>query len=281
MHKIISQQINKLGLGKTPAKPVIKMFGCKLRCASFAPHSLVVGTKSRNMTTNLFTWACNEIETADKRLGHKLSWRFLTTPARTLSPSTRIAFIALNPGGNKIPLDHGRESSEVGSAYIYEKWRSVTLQQQVQALFRQIADQLTLSNHQSLMNNSLMAYYIPFRSPNFRSLHRQAQSRDFALRLWSCIMKQISPELVMSIDKTTFHDIHTILVSAAGLKQTYGQKLPTGWGKYTATINFYADKERHVVLVRLPHLSRFKIFNRPASEPYVRNIVKEMTQFMT
>lgn len=61
------------------------------------------------MKNNLFVWACNEIKAAEKELNHELSWRFLTTPADTLSSNTKIAFIALNPGGDKIPFDHGRE----------------------------------------------------------------------------------------------------------------------------------------------------------------------------
>jgi len=152
------------------------------------------------MNDELFIWACNEIKAAEKELGHTLSWRFLTTPAKTLTSSNKIAFIALNPGGAKIPHDHGRESSEIGSAYICETWNSVALQQQVQALFREIAANQKESNYTKLMNESLMAYYIPFRSPNYKSLRKKAESRNFAFRLWSSIMRKISPELIITID---------------------------------------------------------------------------------
>jgi len=232
------------------------------------------------MKNNLFVWACNEIKAAEKELTHELSWRFLTTPADTLSSNTKIAFIALNPGGDKIPFDHGRESSEVGSAYIYEKWNSVALQQQVQCLFREIAATINFQDYTKLMNGSLMAYYIPFRSPNYESLKSKVESRNFAFWLWSGILGQISPELIIAIDRNTFNDIHKILVTKIGFEQTKGLEMPIGWGKYTANINYYSMQEQSTILTRLPHLSRFKIFNRPESEKYARRIVSEMTKNM-
>lgn len=231
------------------------------------------------MKKELFKWACNEIKFAEKELGHALSWRFLTTPAKTLTSSTKIAFIALNPGGDKIPLDHGRESSEIGSAYIYEKWNSVALQQQVQILFREIAANSQESNYKKLMNESLMAYYIPFRSPNYKSLSKKTETRNFAFRLWSGIMCKISPELIITIDHRTFNDIHKIFVTKIGFELSTSQTFPTGWGNITANVNFYTMKERLAVLSRFPHLSRFKIFNRPASKQHVKRIVAEITKF--
>jgi hypothetical protein len=236
--------------------------------------------KKQNMKNQLFKWVCNEINTAEKELGHKLSWRFLTTPSKTLTSGAKIAFIALNPGGDEIPLDHEKESSEIGSAYIYENWNSDGLQQQVQALFREIAINQNESNYEKLMNESLMAYYIPFRSPNYKSLKQKDESRNFAFRLWSEILRKISPELIITIDRKTFDDIHKILATKVGLELKKGRNFPTGWGNYTVDVNSYKMTERSTVLARFPHLSRFKIFNRPASECYVRSIVAEMTRLI-
>lgn len=231
------------------------------------------------MQENLFTWACKKIEAAEESLGHELSWRFLATSSRTLSPSSRIAFIALNPGGDRIPADHGKESSESGSAHLHEVWKS-RLPQQVDGLFKQIASSLKASDYKSLMDDSLMAYYIPFRSRNYASLKRKEESRAFAFQLWSQIMQKILPELIISIDRRTFSSMHKILTTSNKVEQTGGREMPTGWGNYTASINCYVAPRRHIVLVRFPHLSRFKIFNRPESEPYTREIVAEMTKFM-
>lgn len=232
------------------------------------------------MKKKLFKWACNEIKAAEKELGHTLSWRFLTSPAKTLTSSTKIAFIALNPGGDKIPLDHGRESSENGSAYICEEWKSVTLQKQVQALFREITAKQKESNYTKLMNESLMAYYIPFRSPNYKSLPKKAETSKFAFLLWSGILRNMSPELIITIDHRTFKGIHRIFVTEIGFELSKSKTFPTGWGNITANVNFYTMQERIAVLSRFPHLSRFKIFNRPASKQNVKRIVAEMTKYM-
>jgi len=231
------------------------------------------------MRDNLFPWACKEIDEADKELGHKLSWRFLTTPSRTLSPSSRVAFIALNPGGDKIRPDHGKESCESGCAYYIEDWKS-PLQQQVQLLFKEIAACLKVTDYKSLMDSSLMAYYIPFRSPNYGSLHRQKESRAFAFQLWAKIMQDILPELIISIGWITFNDMHKILTTLNKMKCTNRHEMPTGWGSYKASINCYVGAKKRTVLVRFPHLSRFKIFNRPNSSVCVARILEEMTKFI-
>jgi hypothetical protein len=60
------------------------------------------------------------IQDAYGRIGHQLGWRFLASPARTLSPETKLAFVGLNPGGSIYeppPL-----SVEDGNAYRVERW---------------------------------------------------------------------------------------------------------------------------------------------------------------
>jgi hypothetical protein len=227
----------------------------------------------------LFDWACGEIRGAEQKLGHQLSWRFLTTPAKTLSPDTKIAFVALNPGGNRIPADHGRESCERGSAYLHENWRSVALQHQVQALFREIAVATSHPDYRSLMDTSLMAYYIPFRSPSQRELRSPKESLSFAFRLWSCLMEHISPRLIVTMDRDTFTDFARILPGKPGTALAETREFPTGWGNYGADAARYRSLgNRNVTLARFPHLSRFKIFDRPASDEHVRRIISYITE---
>jgi hypothetical protein len=40
----------------------------------------------------------DRIQEAYERPGHQLGWRFLASPARTLSQDTDLAFVGLNPG---------------------------------------------------------------------------------------------------------------------------------------------------------------------------------------
>ena len=48
--------------------------------------------------------------------------------------------------------------------------------------------------------------------------------------------------------------------------------LPVGWGEHTARLNRFADR----VLLRLPHLSIFKIFGRPPSVEPLRVLREEL-----
>ena len=73
--------------------------------------------------SSIFAESCAEIESAYIRLGHRIGWRFLNSPQRTLDASTTIALITLNPGGKVERPDHGRKSSEKGSAFVVESWR--------------------------------------------------------------------------------------------------------------------------------------------------------------
>lgn len=233
------------------------------------------------MLRKLFDWASDEIEKAEGDLDHRLSWRFLTTPASTFSADTDIAFIALNPGGDRIPVDHPRRSSEVGSAYVYESWKSTALQNQVRCLFKEIGSAIGKTDHLSLMDKSLMAYYIPFRSPNLKSLPRQKETREFAFSLWSQILNQLNPSLIVTIDRLTFNDVCRIVESRSGAETISTEKFETGWGKCSADVRkFSASRLKVLAVARFPHLSRFRIFDRPASQKQVRMIVDAMTEHM-
>jgi len=233
------------------------------------------------MANGLFSWACGEIATAESQLGHQLSWRFLTTPARTLSKDARIAFMALNPGGDHIPKGHAKESCETGPAHICANWRGAVIQEQVRALFQSIASALGVAKYEDLMSSSLMAYFIPFRSPNIGSLRSPKETKEFAFCLWSHILPQLSPDLIISLGWGTFFPLHSILMTVVGLTVFNERRLKTGWGNVRARVSYYTwGADEVVVLVGLPHLSRYSIFRRAASAPYVEQIVREMTKHM-
>ena len=74
-----------------------------------------------------------------------MRWRFLYTPARTLAPGTRLAFVMDNPGGNEYyaPIP----SVEDGNAYRVETFwiprgGSNPLQIQVQRFYKQLGARL-------------------------------------------------------------------------------------------------------------------------------------------
>ncbi len=222
---------------------------------SLASPILSAYTVSTVTEADAFEEAVRKIADEYQRLGHRLGWRFLTTQRRTLR-TAKTALITLNPGGDYDPPEHGRESSEPGSAYLCESWDEcppgeARLQVQVQRLFNWLGEDL---------NEALSAHFIPFRSPNYRDLHERKASLEFASSLWRRLLSTIAPTLVISIGGEAFKGIRKILsdIRGAPIRQS---EFPLGWNKMKATLVRY----HQCLLIGLPHLSRFSIFGRSDS----------------
>lgn len=228
------------------------------------------------------------IEKAYADLGHNLRWRFLCAPARNLAPSTPVALITANPGGKLVPEDHPRASCESGSAYIVERWGSSPpgrhkLQVQLQELFKALALAAsgTADHGLDLLNSSLLAYFIPFRSPRLSQLLEPQKSLTFAVRLWTELLEHADPQLIITIDRGTYKEIRTILGQKLGGARCETIELPTGWGRYTATLVRFHARDEVVTLLRLPHLSTFQLFTSPKSRKLTAGIIAESVTSLT
>jgi hypothetical protein len=161
---------------------------------------------SATIATSPFDRAISDIERAYVSLGHTLGWRFLCVSKRVLQTSPTIALITANPGGKDIPPDHPPASCENGCAYVSETWGTAKkgqskLQKQVQRLFDALAAKTNFEKGGAeLMESSLIAYYIPFRSPWFALLPRKKESLEFAQLLWAPLFDQLRPKLIITID---------------------------------------------------------------------------------
>lgn len=228
-----------------------------------------------------FERAVTEIESAYLALEHTLGWRFLNVSKDVLRKNPRIALITANPGGNSIPADHGTASCESGCAYLSETWGNSkqgrsTLQKQVQKLFGAIADQTDFAGGgEALMESSLIAYYIPFRSPRLAMLPRKKESLDFAFSLWSGLFEQIHPKLVLTIDPAAFMAIGDLLRQRFPGPPPEHRVMQTGWGAYTAEVKRFGRGDAIATLVRLPHLSTFQLFSRPECKPFTDAIIAD------
>jgi hypothetical protein len=119
-----------------------------------------------------FDSLCDRIRGEYSSLGHLMSWSFPYTPQSTLHSSQQLFFVGLNPGGNEDEEYSETPGCEEGNDYLVgnwdqEKWEqgNAPLQIQVQKLFKNIAASIGEgTNYQTIMNASLAANYIPFRS---------------------------------------------------------------------------------------------------------------------
>ena len=218
--------------------------------------------------------------------GYQLGWRFLNGSKNTLSNVPKIALITLNPGGNKIPDDHPWESCENGSSYLYEVWGNSapgqsSLQKQIQLMFEKIisASNLSMTSNE-LIEESLTGYFIPFRSPRLSDLNYKKEAIQFATQLWTNILKNIKPKLFICMDRDTHKKLKPIISSVYNLPLSSSKQIPTGWGEYTADLDKFGTNSE-IQMLRLPHLSTFKLFSSLKCTTQLNNIFNEACSSLT
>jgi hypothetical protein len=219
------------------------------------------------------------IESAYDRLGHQLGWRFLYTPARTLAPDTRLAFVALNPGDDKYhePI----LSVEEGNAYRVERWWGVRqeggLQAQIRHLYVELAKRSDGATWEELMDQTLALNFCPFRSPGWPPLVRPKESIEFSRRMWARVLGIVEPSVIVCLGNDPMRYLDPV-VRARGARPTGpAEKRPVGWGDVKYAVARYTSPRREVTMVGLPHLSRFRIFGRPESQLATTQIVNSIS----
>lgn len=224
-----------------------------------------------------FSEAVIEIEQAYEALGHRLGWRFLYSPARTLSENTGLMFSGINPGGGH--YGHPAPSVEKGNAYRVERWgkhgQPNGLQVQVRLLYEGLAEKLD-QPATGLMDSTLATNFCPFRSPSWDRLPRKAESVAFSERLWTSVFEHISPRVIIRLTGTPFEHFEDVL-RRKGFERTDTQKEPVRWGNVTYSSSRHESENGNVLMVRLPHLSRYKIFGRPQSQHAPDRLIEEIT----
>lgn len=225
---------------------------------------------TRIQSSQLFDQSVDLIREAYDRLGHTLGWTFLGSPKETMSSKSEILLLTTNPGGRSFGAREEFASSEKGSVYLIGEWRNQgpgksSLQIQVRKLFEGLASHGAGRSGKDLLNNSLAGYFVPFRSPRLTDLPRRQESFQFGKELWSGFLAHCRPRLIICIDRKTCKSVREILSNQIGLQSSRSQRFETGWGAGTAK-PIAADLhefvgEWNVRLLRLPHLSTFKLFS--------------------
>ena len=197
-----------------------------------------------------------EIDAEHHRLGYASGWRFMMCQQATMR-SAKLLVVTLNPGGNG---PHGTDwSYENGNAYCDEKWAgepgTAKLQRQMQKLYEFLGVR---------KDEVFSANYVPFRSPTWHGLERKPEVLAFADKLWTWLRPQLSFEVAVCIGKDQPGRSIARLFDAR-----HDITLKVGWGEVTADRYRLPDGRK---LIALPHLSRFLIFDRPASRPYLQRI---------
>src|SRR4030095_2650416 len=111
------------------------------------------------------------------------------------------------------------------------------LQVQVRRLFRLLAAaQGGQTTGDELLNTSLAAYFVPFRSPQIRALAHRRESLAFATKLWTEILDYCTPRLIITIDQRTTRCLLGILNGTRSRRQ-----FEVGWGTFSADVFAYSS----------------------------------------
>jgi hypothetical protein len=220
------------------------------------------------------------IAQAHDELGHEHGWRFLYSPARTLTPGTPMAFISANPGYDQFvkPI----WSVEEGNAFRddLEPWwpdeQKRGLRRQVQRFFGMLAQALDTPADQ-LMDETLTFNFCPFRSPNWESLPNRDESLEFSQQVCATVLEFVEPRAIVCNGMEVAGELDRIL-QARGRLIEGPEFRPIGWGTYTyRAARYMTHRGREVTMVGFPHLSRFAIFGRPKSSRATTEIVETIS----
>lgn len=232
------------------------------------------------MPKDIFQDTVEQIKSFYLEHEYQLGWRFLTCSKTVLKSNPRVAFITLNPGGSRIRHDHPSPSCEEGSPYLDESWGGKKpgeskLQIQIQEMFGKICEKVNhAGSKREFIEATLSGHFVPFRSPNLDGLKHKEEAFDFGEKIWQKILENIRPKLFICIEQETSKRLRKVIKIAYDLPESKSRKLQTGWGNYTADI-FEFGNNSEVKLLRLPHLSRFTLFTREASEKEIDSIFSQ------
>ncbi|MEV3828214.1 hypothetical protein RI534_02800 [Aeromonas allosaccharophila] len=220
------------------------------------------------------------IENKYDNLKNDMGWDLLFCRYENmLSPQYPVAFFGINPGGG--PCDTKAISVESECAYYNERWKgckkgNAPLQQQMKHLYTMIGDELGVS-YKQLMDGSLMTNYIPARSRNWHSLKGKNEWLEHARQIWGERVKQVHCKLYIAISKIVFDELDSHLTNQ-GFQMVENIDEQIGWGRVRYQIQRYERGDQVSLIVRLPHLSTYKIFSRPACQSAIDRIKIEIAK---
>lgn len=200
--------------------------------------------------------------------GLQAGWSFLYSPRKTFSLKTPLFLVGLNPGGTAAK-NAGEITSERGNAYFVERWglncQPNKLQKQIGMMYdelvRIISPQIP---RQDLIDNTLAANFAPFRSPKWDSLRDRSELIEFSRGMWKSVLSTLNPKVMICFSRIPYEEFTGLFIQN-GYQKTKEEKEPINWGKVTVEISSLFRADKSVLLVRLPHLSRYQLFGREKS----------------
>lgn len=226
-----------------------------------------------------FQSAVQRIQVGATRLEHELGWVFLHTSAAAFDSRTRLFWIALNPKFSE-PSECQR-SSEDGNAYRIGRWRGGSqqsdLQKQVCAFYELLAAELDCK-FETLMDESLAGNFCPFGSHSWKALENKDATLQWCRDFWLDVLRICEPSVIICLGQVAYDGMRRA-ASEVGFNEGPPQPpVEANWGSVTYTLTRLSGP-KPMLLVRLPHLSRYKIFGRLNNKP-TKQLIKTVAKYL-
>lgn len=228
--------------------------------------------------TTVFEGCIEAIRKEYERTNYGCGWRFLYTPAPTIACPNGLMWLGINPGGSEYSVE---PSVEEGSAYRVEieKWggNGSALQKQVQQFYYMLAAS-SLGNGSSSINlqdQTFNSNFCPFRSPSWSALPHKKEAIAFSCHLWRQILAVVRPRVLFCMGTKPLPYLRNVLLSLGA--RSFGQQwLPTGWGSMRFVLEQFNDDGIVTIVVRIPHLSQYKLMSREECKPHLARLIEEL-----
>ena len=199
-----------------------------------------------------------KLRTAARVHGFEQGYKILYSPWATLGSPAAI-FLSLNPGKPPLEAEMCIVSDERGNSYEVER---ETTRSPITAQFLKMCDFIGLTPSQVLTG-----VVAPFRSDRWASL--SGLQRRAALLVGREFWSEVLPRSPAGLIITCSDEAAEMVVSITGAR--LDAVTPSGWGNIKLSRYLAPNGKR---IVKLPHLSQFKLFSRLDSAPYLKEIFR-------
>ena len=237
----------------------------------------------------LFERCCREISSEYKKLGYHEGYRFLLCPKKLFNEKTKILFLEYRPGTDKKAVNKrcSQESCEHGCAFFSEQWHGKPrgqekLQKQIAIMMEYLKDSFGVRKDPERFANEnvLSAYFMPFRISDFLKMtkHEQKEAVQASCRLWSHILDEICPEVIMTSGRVVEDNIKNIM-EMKKFNIHFERHMPSGWKRQDLNMYLYEKENRKITLGAMPNLSRFGIFGRDGAGDFMEAFMRTLIEF--
>jgi hypothetical protein len=192
--------------------------------------------------------------------GLSLGWRFLYSPKRTLEESNGFAVLGFNPGGSTFipPMP----SVESGNAWLrsVERWPSSNTQPNFISLVGKVLRSVAPGSTAAFLARSLTSNIAPFRTGQAIELPQPAY--DWSLAFWERHFEILAMQrFILAVGNSGGKSPYAALLGLYGRNGWTAEaeeNMPCGWGSYVVRVRRLNKRGANVVLVGVPHFSRFE-----------------------